>query len=383
MPTETSAQLGQKVYLVDGARTPFLRVEGKPGPLSAADLAVQCGRPLLARQPFHPDQLDEVIVGCVAPSHDEANIARVISLRLGCGHQVPAWSVQRNCASGMQSIDSGRQAIASGQADLILAGGTEAMSHYPLIFNQALTRWFAAWSSAKRWQVKGRLLTQLRPLHLQPIIALVRGLTDPTVGLSMGQTAEQLAWQFGISRHQMDEFALASHRRLEVAAEQGFPGEIEPVITSDGTLYEHDNGLRSDSSLEKLARLKPVFDRKVGAVTAGNSAQITDGAAMVLLASESAVEKYHLTPVARLIDCEWSALDPTIMGLGPVHAMAALLLRNRLDVGDIDYWEINEAFAAQVLACLKAWQDDDYMRSTLGVERGFAAIPEDRLNAEG
>ena len=371
------------VYVVDGSRTPFLRALGKPGPFRASDLAVGAGRPLLARQPFSPELLDEVILGCVSSGPDEANIARVVSLRLGCGEKVPAWTVQRNCASGMQALDNAAQDISSGRAELVLAGGTEAMSHHPVMLNERMVGWLAEWNRAKGLTARGRHLATLRPYHFQLIIALLRGLTDPLVGLSMGQTAEKLAWRFNISREEMDSFALLSHQRLQQAQEEGRLDEIEPLFDAAGHLYETDQGLRSDSNMEKLARLRPVFDRPVGKVTAGNSAQVTDGAAMLLLASESAIEKHDLPVLGRILDTHWSALDPAQMGLGPVHAMARLLERNASNSDSIDYWEINEAFAAQVLACLAAWQDKDMLRDEVGLDKTFNAIPPDRLNVDG
>lgn len=371
------------VFVVDGSRTPFIKARSGPGPFRASDLAVAAGRHLLARQPFLPEQLDEVILGCVSSGPDEANIARVVALRLGCGDLVPAWTVQRNCASGMQALDSAAKDIASGRSDLILAGGTEAMSHHPVIMNNRMVTWLAQWNQAKSITAKGRQLAALRPYHFQLIIALLRGLTDPVVGLSMGQTAEKLAWRFKISRQAMDSFAVTSHQRLDLAGKEGRLEEIEPIFDSKGKLYEADDGLRPDSSVEKLANLKPVFDRPVGKVTAGNSAQITDGAAMLILASEQAVKEHSLPVLGRIIDTSWSALDPSQMGLGPVHSMARLLQRNGGDGSDIDYWEINEAFAAQVLACLEAWKDSDYMQNELGIDTPFKPIPEQRLNVDG
>jgi acetyl-CoA C-acetyltransferase len=372
-----------KVYFIDGSRTPFLRVRGKPGPFTASDLAVQAGRPLLARQPFAPDALDQVILGCVSSGPDETNIARVAALRLGCGEAVPAWSVQRNCASGMQALVSAAQDIAAGRAELVLAGGTEAMSHHPLLLDLAMVEWLGAWNRAAGLAARGRLLTRLRPAMLQPVVALLRGLSDPIAGLSMGQTAEQLAWRFTISRAAMDAFALESHRRLGRAQTEERLEEIEPMFDRDGRLYEADDGCRPDSDLEKLGKLKPVFDRPVGKVTAGNSAQVTDGAAWLLLASESALERHGLEPLGRLVDSRWAALDPREMGLGPVHAMAPLLRDHSLESDSIDYWEINEAFAAQVLACLAAWQSDGYCSEQLGLESGFGTIPRERLNVDG
>ncbi|MBV2122007.1 MAG: acetyl-CoA C-acetyltransferase [Candidatus Thiodiazotropha sp. (ex Ctena orbiculata)] len=375
--------VARNVFVVDGSRTPFLKARGKPGPFRASDLAVSAARPLLTRQSFAATELDEVIVGCIAPGPDEANIARIIALRLGCGDKVPAWTVQRNCASGMQAIDSAALDIASGRADLVLAGGTESMSHHPILLNQAMVAWLADWNRAKSVAAKSRQLAALRPQHLQLVIALLRGLTDPLAGLTMGQTAEKLAWRFQIDRDAMDHFAVRSHQKLAEAIDAGRLDEVEPIYSNNGDLFETDDGLRRDSSVEKLASLKPAFDRPVGKVTAGNSAQITDGAAMLLLASEEAVEKHNLPILGQVIDSQWSALDPTQMGLGPVHAMGSLLQRQRMDGETIDYWEINEAFAAQVLACQTAWQDQDYMQQEVGLEQPLSAIPEERLNADG
>jgi acetyl-CoA C-acetyltransferase len=199
----------------------------------------------------------------------------------------------------------------------------------------------------------------------------------------MGQTAEKLAWRFNISREAMDSFAVSSHQRLDLGTQEGRLDEIEPIFDDKGNLYDFDNGLRADSSVEKLAKLKPVFDRPVGSVTAGNSAQVTDGAAMLLLASEDAIKEHNLPVMGRIVDTQWSALDPSQMGQGPVHAMARLLQRNESNGSDVDYWEINEAFAAQVLACLEAWKDPEYMQSELGIETPFQPIPPDRLNVDG
>ena len=375
--------LPRPVYVVDGARTPFLKARGTPGPFHAADLAVQAARPLLLRQPFEPDLLDQVILGCVMPGPDEANIGRVVALRLGLDRRIPAWTVQRNCASGMQAIDSAARAIAAGESALVLAGGTEAMSHAPVLWGEAMVAWLGRWNTARGWRDRLAALGSLRPAHLRPVIALLRGLSDPVTGLSMGQTAEILAHRFGIDREAMDEFALASHRRLAAALDAGVLGEIEPLWSARGETWTEDTGLRRDTSLERLGRLRPAFDRPFGLVTAGNSAQITDGAAWVLLAGAEAVERHDLPILGRIVDSHWAGLDPAIMGLGPVHAMTPLMQRHRLRPGDIDYWEINEAFAAQVLACLAAWEDADYCRGELGLDGPMGRIDRDRLNVDG
>jgi acetyl-CoA C-acetyltransferase len=352
------------VYLVDGCRTPFLKARGVPGPFSAADLAVAAGRPLLARQPFPPQALDEVLLGCVAPGPDEANVARIVALRLGCGERMPAWTVQRNCGSGMQALDSAAASIAAGRADLVLAGGTESMSHAPVLWSKAMVEWLGRWARTPAFG-RVRHLARLRAVHLAPVIGLLEGLRDPVVGLSMGQTAEELAWRLRISREAMDGYALRSHQRLGAARERGdFEREIVPIFDRDGQHYADDDGYRPESSLEKLARLKPAFDRPNGSVTAGNSAQVTDGAAWLILASEAAVERHGLPILARVHHAHWAALDPARMGLGPVHAAAPLLVRHGLLEQGVDLWEINEAFAAQVLACLAVWHDRSFSRKS-------------------
>jgi len=375
---------GQNVYIIDGARTPFLKASGAPGPFAAADLAVAAGRPLLARQAFAPGDFDEVILGCVGPGVEEANIARVASLRLGCGKETPAWTVGRNCASGMQALDSAATNIACGRSDLVLAGGTEAMSHAPVLFSARFVAWLAAWSRAKTLPAKTRALARFKPSLLRPIIGLLKGLTDPVAGVTMGQTAEEVAHRFGIGRESMDAFAARSQERLAAAVDGGvFDEEIVPMFDSAGNAYREDTGLRRDSTPEKLAKLKPAFERPAGRVTAGNSAQITDGCAWLVLAGERAIERHGLRARGRLLDCNWAGLDPAQMGLGPAHAGAPLLQRNHLKLDDIDYWEINEAFAAQVLACLEAWQSDKYCREQLGLRGALGEIDQDRLNIDG
>lgn len=372
------------VYLVDGARTPFLRARGKPGPFTPVDLAVQCGRPLLLRQPFAPGAFDTVILGCVNVIADEMNPARVAALRLGMGEAMTAHTVQINCGSGMQSIDSAFRSIEAGKADLILAGGAEALSHAPLVLGRGATEWFGRFAGAKTLSQRLALLGGLRPGFLKPVIGLERGLTDPITELNMGQTAEVLAHLFDISREAADAYALESHRRLHRAQEGGdLKEEVLPAVAPDGTIHDRDDGVRPDTSMEKLAALKPVFEKPYGQVTPGNSSQITDGASWVILASQEAVEQYGLKTLARIRDSEWAALDPSIMGLGPVLSATPILRRRGLALADIDLWELNEAFAAQVLACLAAWENDRFCREVLGLDGVLGRIDRDRLNVDG
>lgn len=375
-------QTGKAVFIVDGNRTPFLKANGI-GPYSGADLAVAAGSALLNRLPITPTDIDEVIVGCAIPSPDEANIARIIALRLGCGHNVPAFTVMRNCASGLQAIDNAAQQIASGRSDIVLAGGTDAMSHAPLLFNRKMTAWLSKWFAAKSAMQRVGLVSQFRLAYLAPVIALLRGLTDPIVGLNMGETAELLAYKFNITREQMDAYACESHKRLNKAFLDGHMNEVTPIINAKGDVYHQDTGVRPDSTVEKLAKLKPFFDKKYGMVTAGNSSQISDGACMLLLASADAVKKHNLPVIGRIVDAQWAALDPSQMGLGPVHAATPIMQRHKLKADDFDCWEINEAFAAQVLACVAAWNDDDYCKTHFGTPHAIGAPSLDRLNKDG
>ncbi|HMV16751.1 MAG TPA: acetyl-CoA C-acetyltransferase [Zoogloea sp.] len=371
------------VYIIDGARTPFLKARNAPGPFAASDLATAAGSALLMRQPFAPDQLDEVILGCASPSPDEVNIGRVVALRMGCGVKVPGWTVMRNCASGMQALDSAIANLQTGRSQLVLAGGVDALSRAPLLFSDAMVRWLSGWYAAKKFGQKLAHMRHFRLGHLAPVIGIMKGLTDPVVGQLMGQTAENLAWRFGITRDDMDAFAVESHRRVAAAQDAGHFAEIVPLIDRDGTLYTADDGLRRDASTSGLAKLKPFFDKHYGRVTAGNSSQITDGATWLLLASEAAVVRHGLTPLGRIADSQWAGLAPEQMGLGPVHAATPILQRHGLGLHDVDLWEINEAFAAQVIACRRAWQDTGYCREQLGLDGALGALDVARLNVDG
>src|SRR5450755_4051056 len=377
--------MNQPIYVVDGARTPFLKARTKPGPFAASDLAVQAGRALLTRMPFVPEELDEVILGCASPSPDEVNIGRVVALRMCCGLKVPGWTVMRNCASGMQALDSAMTNIRAGRSSLVLAGGVDALSRAPLLYSDKMVLWFANFSAARTFGAKAGAFFRLRPSEvLTPVIGIMKGLTDPMVGLLMGQTAENLAYRFGITRRDMDEFAARSHRRVLAAQQAGhFDGEIVALFDRDGKVYAADDGVREDSTPENLAKLKPFFDRKYGNVTAGNSSQITDGAAWLVLASEEAVARHKLPVLGSIVDSEWAGLDPAQMGLGPVHAATPIMKRHGLGLNDLDLWEINEAFAAQVIACLRAWASDDYCRTELGLERALGLLDTAKLNVDG
>ncbi len=376
--------MSRTVYLVDGARTPFLKARGGPGPFTPVDLAVQCGRPLLMRQPFDKDAIDLVILGCVNVIADEMNPARVAALRLGLPERTVGFSVQINCGSGMQSIDTACRYIRQGSHEMILAGGAEALSHAPLVLRQEAVEWYAGMARAKGPLAQAKQMTGLRPDFFKPVIGLEQGLTDPITNLNMGQTAEILAYRFGIDRKAADTYAMESHHRLARATKAGhLADEMLPAFDRAGHAYRADDGVRPDSDMASLAKLTPAFEKPYGNVTPGNSSQITDGASWVILASEQAVRAHKLKPLARIVDSEWAGLDPSIMGLGPVLAATPILQRHGLGLDDVDLWELNEAFAAQVLACLAAWQDEDFCREVLGYDAALGLIDRDRLNIDG
>jgi acetyl-CoA C-acetyltransferase len=298
----------------------------------------------------------------------------------------------RNCASGMQALDSAIANMLAGRSHLVLAGGVDALSRVPLLYSDVMVVWFSNFMAAKSPLQKAGMFLRLKPTQLlTPIIGLMKGLTDPYVGLLMGQTAENLAHRFGIGRREMDEFAARSHARVIRAQESGFfndahdglAPEIAPIYDDRGELFKEDDGVRRDSTVENLAKLKPFFDRKYGNVTAGNSSQITDGAAWLVLADDEAVKRHRLKPLGRIVDSQWAGLDPAQMGLGPVHASTPILKRNGLKLDDLDAWEINEAFAAQVLGCLAAWKEDRYCREELGLDRAMGELDPEKLNADG
>jgi acetyl-CoA C-acetyltransferase len=376
--------MNEPIYIIDGARTPFLKARNRPGPFAASDLATDAGRALLMRQPFAPTALDEVILGCASPSADEVNIGRVAALRMGCGEKVPGWTVMRNCASGMQALDSAMNNIRAGRSNLVLAGGVDALSRAPLLFSDAMVHWISSWYAAKTAGQRAALVAKFKPGYLAPVISLMRGLTDPMVGLLMGQTAENLAFRFGITRQEMDEFSARSHQRVLAAQKAGhYAAEVVPLFDRRGDLYAADDGVREDSTAQNLAKLRPFFDKKYGNVTAGNSSQVTDGGAWLVLASQRAVDEHGLTPRGRIVDSEWAGLDPAQMGLGPVHAATPILQRHGLGLDDLDTWEINEAFAAQVIACLRAWEDAGYCRDELGLPGPLGKLDEAKLNIDG
>jgi acetyl-CoA C-acetyltransferase/acetyl-CoA acyltransferase len=273
-----------RLVIVDGVRTPFCKWNTSFAPLGADELGRVAVSALLTRTGLDPRKIDEVIFGCVCQPAETANIARVIALRAGVPESVPASTVHRNCASGFEAVTTACERMAAGRGSVFVVGGAENMSQVPLLFKQSTAKKYAALGGAKTFMKKLAALGKFRLSDFEPRVALKLGLTDPVSGLNMGETAEILAREHGISREAQDEFAAQSHQRA-VAAREKFAGEICPVYVNGKAITE-DNGPRADTSPAVLAKLKPVFDRRYGAVTAGNSSQISDGAVALLVMTE-------------------------------------------------------------------------------------------------
>jgi acetyl-CoA acetyltransferase family protein len=374
-----------RVAILGGARTPFVKIGGALQHTHAADLAKVAFQEALYRSHWPADRLDEVLLGNVVMPADAANLARVSALYAGVPYNVPAMTVQRNCASGMEAIAEAAARIRSGRGSAILAGGVESMSTIPLLFPAETTEPFTHLYKAKGFWQKSTAVAELRPRHFKPIAALERGLTDPTNGMIMGKTAEVLAKEFGISRREQDEFALRSHQRATAAAAAGkFKDEIVPVYVGDKfEPVTEDVGPRDNQTLEALAKLKPIFDRRDGSVTIGNSCQVTDGAAVVLTVDAELASEQATQPLGFIRSYAYAGLDPSRMGLGPVFAIEQLLRKNELSLDDIGLFEINEAFAAQVLACLKAMGSAGFAKEHLNRNERLGEIDPNKLNVNG
>jgi acetyl-CoA C-acetyltransferase len=343
------------VYILSAVRTPIGKFGGSLASMTAADMGVAAGKAAIERAGIQPAQVEETIFGNARQAGGGPNPARQISIRSGVPQEVPAYTVNKACASGMKSIALAYQEIATDNLDCVLAGGTESMSRLPYYLDGA------------RWGYR---------LGNQELVdGMYRdGFFCPLAKMVMGETAELLAEQYKITRDEQDEFAIASQTRAATAIAAGhFQNELAPV-TIEGkkgaTVFSRDEHPFADASLEKLGKLAPVFS-KSGTITAGNSSGITDGAAAVVLASEAFVKAHNLKPLARILAVTSAGVDPRIMGIGPVPALHKMAEKHNLKLSDFDLVELNEAFAAQVLACDRELHFD---RDTLNVNGGAIAL---------
>tara|TARA_R110002050_G_scaffold22469_1_gene61268 strand:- start:18394 stop:19680 length:1287 start_codon:yes stop_codon:yes gene_type:complete len=373
-----------RIAIIDGIRTPMGKYGGILNSVSADELGAYVVQELLYRTDIPLSEVNEVIIGNVGQPPHAQNIARVIGLKAGLPKSVPAFTVHRNCASGMQSITTAMNQISLNESDVIIAGGVESMSNIPFYLSKEFQNFLTRVQSSKTLQDKMKALSGFHFKYLKPIVGLAVGLTDPVCGLNMGQTAEILAKEFVITREQQDRYACQSHNRAQKATEQGiFAEEIVPYILKGNAPLTTDEGIRFNQTMEALAKLNPYFDKLTGNVTAGNSSQITDGAAAVLLMSESKAKSLGLKPLGYITHYAYAGLDGARMGLGPAYATAKVLQKSRLKMKDFDLIEMNEAFAAQIIANLIAFDSQKFANEELGLSKPIGAIDPKKLNVNG
>lgn len=346
----------KNVFLAGANRTPIGKFGGTLAAWSAADLGVAVASEALTRTGIPVEYISDSIWGCARQAGGGPNIARQITFRTGVPETVPAFTVNQACGSGLKAIILAAQEIMLGRANAVLAGGTESMSRVPYFAEGA------------RWGMRMGNSALVDGMYRD-------GFNDPLSGLVMGETAENLARQFNISREEQDEFALRSQQRAQAAMENGrFQSELCPLKIKDrkggSTPFATDEHVRANTTTADLCKLPPVFSKN-GTVSAGNSSGITDGAAALVVLSEEALKEHGIKPMARIVDYEIAGVPPEIMGIGPVPAVRALLGRQKLSLDDVDLVELNEAFAAQVIACDRELHFDC---SKLNVNGGAIAL---------
>ena len=374
----------QRLVIVDGLRTPFSRMGTNLAGLGAEELGRMAVSALLAKTGIDPGIIDEVIMGCVGQPVDAANVSRVIALRAGIPDHVPAITVHRNCASGFEAVTQAYQKMAAGAGEIFVVGGAESMSQYPLFYKFSTAIKFAGLNKAKTPLQKLKAITAFRPSDFAPRVGLLLGLTDPVCGLNMGLTAELLARDYDLTREMQDEYSMKSHHKA-VAAKERLAEEISPAYIPPKfkKVMLNDNGPRENQTMEAQGKLRPVFEKRTGTVTAGNASQITDGAVALLVMSERKAEALGYEPLGILTGYAYAGCEPARMGLGPVYAIAKAEAQTGLSVDDADIIEINEAFAAQVLACKITAKSADYAQAHLGRDNALGEIPDEKLNVNG
>jgi acetyl-CoA acyltransferase len=376
--------IGRRVAIIDGCRTPFAKSNTDFKDVTAVELGKVAVRELIARTELDVELIDHVVYGTVVQSVQEPNIAREVTLGSGIPARVPSFTVGRACASSNQAITSGAEQIALGMADIVVAGGAESLTDIPILASPELRNALVRASKARSLGERISAFRTLRPRNLAPITPAI---AEPTTGETMGESAEKMAKLNGITRDAQDRWALRSHQLAAAGTADGrltreiapfyVPPRYEQVVTSD-------NGIRTDTSLEKLATLKPVFDRRYGSVTAGNASPLTDGASAVLLMSEEKAAALGYRPLGFIRSYAYAALDPGDQLLqGPVYAAPTAFDRAGLTMKDIGLLEVHEAFAAQVLSNLQWFDSDRIARERLGRDKALGLPPEDRINVMG
>jgi len=381
----------ERIAVVSGYRSAMGKAGGVFKNIQADDLGAKVVREVLIRSGIDSKLIDEVIIGNVAQPGHAANIARVIALKAGIDEKVPAFTVHRNCASGMEAMTTAMSKIQNGEAEVILAGGVESMSNIPLMYGPKMTEMFANLAKSRTLWQRLSVISTFRPSFLKPVIGLMQGLTDPVSGLIMGCTAENISKDFSITREDQDQFSLDSHKKAEAAMNNKiFAEEIVPIFNGNDKKPEmvaQDEGVRKGQTIGALVKLRPYFEKGTGTVTVGNSSQITDGAAFAMLMSEKKAKElskdHDLEILGYIKDFAYAGLDPSRMGLGPVFAINKLFDKAKIGVKDVDLFEINEAFAAQVIGCQKAFASKEFAKKHFGKEKELGAIADEILNVNG
>lgn len=371
----------KKVFVIEGLRTPFTKAGKEFAHLHPCTLAVHNLREFLHKMELKGTEIEEVILGNGFTLPDSINIARVAALRAGLPKEVSATTTLRNCASSMESFVTGMAKIQAGLFDSVIAGGVESMSTVPFLLQPKLAQIIQKLMLAKTWTQKIKSVFSIKWSYLKPIVSLTEGLKDPFTGYSMGDTAELLAKEFNISREAQDEFSALSHKRA-CAGQQHIKQEIFPFFTGQ-KVVEKDTGPKTSLSSKRLSKIKPYFNKKYGTVTVGNSCPINDGSSLVLLMSEHKMLSLDLKPLAVIRSVCFTGLEPERMGLGPVYASAKALKKAGLNLKDIALIELNEAFSAQVLACLKAFSSKQFCENHLGLNQALGEIDIEKLNVNG
>jgi acetyl-CoA acyltransferase len=378
----TSSPSGNRVAIIGGCRTPFCKAGTLLKDVTAVDLARRATIELVHRLNLNGDLVDEMYFGQVVASPLAPNLAREVSLLPQFPASIPAASVNRACASANTAIAQGADQIRQGYANVVIAGGAESLSNVPILHSRRFSETLVGLSKAKNVAQRLKLIGGIRPRDLIPVAPAI---AEPSTGETMGQSAEKMAKENGISREDQDTIALRSHRLAAAGTEDGrITAEIAPWFRKRGEPIVQDNGIRTDSTLERLAKLKPVFDRRYGTVTAANSSPLTDGASAVLLMSEEAAHSLGYEPLAYIRSHAVAALDPgDQLLMGPAYAVPKALDRAGITWKELGLVEMHEAFAAQVLSNIQAFESQQWAEERLGRSEAIGEVNRDSLNVMG
>jgi acetyl-CoA acyltransferase len=372
-----------KPVLIDGARTAFVKSFGQFEDCDALELFSRTVEGLVRKLPVDPQEIDEVSCGVVVPQTKNANVARDAIINLGLPAHIHGVTLNRACASSLQTIGDAARAIAFGSPQLVLAGGVECLSDVPIVYSQEARKFLVKLNKAKSTAAR---LNMLKDFNAKAWLPKPPSLSEPMTGFTMGEHGEMMAKLNRISKEDQDQFAVDSHKKAAAAQERGvFDEEIVPVWPAPRheTCVEKDNVIRADTSVEAMRDLKPAFDRKYGTLTAGNSSPLTDGAAVTLIADEGRAKALGLKAKTRIKDVVFVGVDPyEQLLIGPAIAIPLLLKKNDLTLQDVDRFEIHEAFAAQVLSCVRSMESDEFMERYFGT-KALGRFPMEKVNVNG